>query len=226
MIKKIVVVLVLFLIFSCSKNSEMILLDSYFNEIYGVTEGKGLKNIIVINPLKTEEISLEGYNKITVTSLLYENLYTLFENFTGEIQVIDYYGELKAENHKALNPSYTELVKDLNKDVFNGEDLNNICIIATQGMDLGVDGNILFVGRRTTKRDITSFIKNNEDKNWIVLNASFLSFINQELDKKNRVMIESSDLMKFHETVLASIDKRLKDIIIDGTTYNVEIKKR
>lgn len=226
MIKKIIVVSILFFIFSCSRNSEAIMLDSYFNELYSVTEGKGLNNIVIINPLTTEEISLEGYSKITVTSLLYENLYTLFEDFEGEIQVVDYYGELKAENHKVLNPSYTEFTKNLRKDVFIDEDLDNICIIATQGMELGVDNNVFFVGKRTTKRDISAFIKNNEDKKWVVLNASYLNFINQELDKKSRIMIESSDLMKFHETVLASIDKRLRDIVIDGATYNVEIKKR
>lgn len=227
MIKKLFTALILLAILSCNaQNRDLIVIDKYFDSLYRVSEGRSSKRIITIDPAEPQEIDLNNYSSLTVSSLLYEKNYSLIEGFEGEIKVVDYYRELKKDNHTYLNPDYSKLIHDLKGFVLKDVNTKDIAFIIREGMNLEVVDNVFVVGRKTAKRDISSFINKSNALYWVVLDNVFISFINDELDKKNRVLIEADNLIPFYESILASVDKRLKEITLDGKSYTVEIKKR
>lgn len=229
MIKKAFVLFFLLItMFSCVKKESAILVDAYFDELYKISDEK-IKDsdMIVLDPINIDYLDLSNYDSVITTSLLYRNKYQLFKEYKNELFVIDYYGELKNDSHFRVNTSYIELYNELFDSVLKDVDLNNIAFIITEGMNIDTrEHNTLMITKKTIKRDISTFINNSDQEYWIVLNASYLYYINEVLEDKKRILLDSAELMLFDNNVLASVDQMLKTMVLKRSSIEAKIKKR
>lgn len=221
-------ILILSLFVSCFEKKSAILVDSYFDELYNVSKEKvDGYDLIVLDPINVDYIDLNDYDSVITTSLLYKNKYQLFEEYNKKLLIVDFYGELKKNNHSAINASYIKLYEDLFVSLLKNVDKNNVAFIISEGMDIDTrDHNTLMVTKKTVKRDISTFVSNSDEEYWVVLNSSYIYYINEVLKDKKKILLNSEELFLFDENVLASIDNLLADTILKRSSMNAKIKKR
>lgn len=220
-----ILILALLLNYSCSKNSTLFYTDELFEKLY-LDDYKSKKSDY--KNYEDSDVVLGVYSRIITTGFVYKQSDEI-KSYEGEVEVLNYYGKLEKDNHRAINPDYRELFEKINSELAQELKGYKIGVIYDNNYNLSLESyNTIFeIGKYTKKSEVSSFIDNNPDVNfWIVLNKSYINFIYNKILDKKKILMEGDSLFEFDSNLVATVETDFKPYLVESKPISVYIKKR
>lgn len=214
----------LLILLSCNDNRTLFLSDEIFHELYSIKPWDF--NVEYIN-YKDDGMIIDEYSTVITNGFVYNSLES-FKEFTGSVEVLNYYGPLFKDTHIKVNPNYTDLVEKIENNLSMEVD-SRFGYIVDYRYSINTDKvKTLFKIKRFTNRgEIESFIDSHPEIDcWVVLNKDFANYIYNKIKGKKIVLMDSSDLLKYDSNIIAIIETDYKSYLKDRSPVGVNIKKR
>lgn len=245
-----VILTILGTLLSCTKESNLVVFDNYYNSFYELSESKNYDYInIEFNELST--LNLHSYSTIVTSPLLYRLNKTVWDEYEGSLKILEPFSNYNDGSRIGVRVSDIKCYKDIYNIISYGrlsDKVERICFIY-DGYSSSGNSNIpslesmeakylinklkknkividMKVDASTSVEVIDDFINKTDGIDlWIVNSDTYSLTIYELINVEDNVIInENSFFDEKNRNIIYTIDKDLKkniDIILENSINEI-----
>lgn len=246
--KKILVLLILALIFSCSNKKNIVIFDEFYSVLNPVSDSLNYKyEVTTLNDFQIGR--LDGFSTAVVSPMIYKKYSDIMNEYNGVVYILEWEDNIKSDRHQSVIIDNSDVYKEI-KDLIIAEKI----VLSERNLGIIVDSitvqdqkeleliselfkndfelTIFSITDKTNRSSLKEYIEINDRVELWIVNSSYLGLYTYELLKPDSMVIINNGihLLDKDRNVIYSIEKNLEiklDEIFNKKSFVIssELKK-